>query len=142
MPDTVSALDLAIDLQQEIAIDAPPARAFEALLGELASLNGEMPMILEPKPGGRWFRDLGENAGHLWAHVQVVKPPTLLELVGPMFMSYPAINHLQFRVAEEGSGARLTLTHKAVGAVTLEHREGVVDGWAQCLNRTKQHAEL
>ena len=48
------------------------------------------PMVIEPWPGGRWYRDLGNNAGHLWGHVQVIKPPTLLELCGPMFMSFPA----------------------------------------------------
>jgi len=23
--------------------------------------------------GGRWFRDIGNNAGHLWGHVQVIR---------------------------------------------------------------------
>ena len=41
-----------------------------------------MPMTLEPWPGGRWFRDLGDNNGHLWGHVQAIKPPTLLEITG------------------------------------------------------------
>ena len=40
--------------------------------------------------GRCWYRDLGNDAGHLWGHVQVIKPPTWLELCGPMFMSYPA----------------------------------------------------
>ena len=41
-------------------------------------------MKIEPWPGGRWYRDLGNNAGHLWGHVQVIKPPTLLEICGPL----------------------------------------------------------
>ena len=32
--------------------------------------------------------------------VQVIKPPTLLEIHGPMFMSYPVAGHLQIRLAE------------------------------------------
>ncbi|HEX3702577.1 MAG TPA: hypothetical protein VHU82_04550 [Vicinamibacterales bacterium] len=35
---------------------------------------------LEAWPGGRWFRDLGDNTGHLWGHVQAIKPPTLPEI--------------------------------------------------------------
>jgi hypothetical protein len=45
-------------------------------------------MILEQWPGGRWSRDHGNGIGHLWGHVQVIKPPVLLELSGLMFMSY------------------------------------------------------
>ena len=78
--------------------------------------GGEMPdgkpypMVIEPWPGGRWYRDLGDNAGHLWGHVQVIKPPTLLELCGPMFMSFPAANHVQYRLTAEGNGTRLNFT--------------------------------
>jgi hypothetical protein len=48
-----------------------------------------MPMKIEPWPGGRWYRDLGDNDGHLWRHVQAIKQPTLLEIYGPLMMSYP-----------------------------------------------------
>ncbi len=52
------------------------------------------PMVLEPRPGGRWFRDLGKGAGLLRGHAQVIKPQGLLELCGPMFRSTPVVNHL------------------------------------------------
>ena len=83
-----------INIQKEIEIAAPIEIAFEAMLEEIGP-EGQMPdgkpfpMVIEPWPGGRWYRDLGDNAGHLWGHVQVIKPPTLLELCGPMFMSFP-----------------------------------------------------
>lgn len=58
---------------------------------------------------GGGFRDLGGcPEGHLWAHVQVIKPPKLLELSGPLFMSYPAANHHQYRLTEEGTSTRLS----------------------------------
>jgi hypothetical protein len=38
-----------------------------------------MPLKIEPWPGGRWYRDLGDNNGHLWGHVQASKRPRLLE---------------------------------------------------------------
>ena len=46
-----------------------------------------MPMILETKPGGRWYRDLGGDNGHHWGFVQSIKRPALLEIWGPLFMS-------------------------------------------------------
>jgi hypothetical protein len=54
-----------------------------------------IPKVIEPWPGGRWYRDLGNETGHLSGHAQVIKPPTLLEFNGPMFMSFPAVNHVQ-----------------------------------------------
>jgi hypothetical protein len=41
-----------------------------------------LPMKIEPWPCGRWYRDLGNNRRHLWGYVQVIKPPTLLEICG------------------------------------------------------------
>src|SRR5258708_4697049 len=63
--------------------------------------NSPMPMKLEAWPGGRWYRDLGNHAGHFWGNVQVIKPPTLLEICGPMFMSYPGVNHIAYRLKAE-----------------------------------------
>ena len=94
------------DIRKEIEIAAPLEITFEAVLDELGP-EGQMPdgkslhMKIEPWPGGHWFRDLGNNSGHLWGHVQVIKPPTLLEICGPMPMSYPAVNHIQYRLKPE-----------------------------------------
>lgn len=115
-------------------IAAPPEIVFESIL-EMLGPASEMPdgtpfpMKIEPWPGGRWYRDLGNNAGHFWAHVQVIKPPFLLELVGPLFMSYPAISHVQYRVTVEGTQCTLKILHKAIGLITPEHRAGVHEGW-------------
>ena len=123
-----------IHIQKEINISAPVAVVFESLLEELGPASMMMDgtplaMKLEAWPGGRWYRDLGNNAGHLWGHVQVIKPPKLLEIYGPMFMSYAAINHIQYRLSEEGSGTKLTLVHRAFGDISPEHRSGVQKGW-------------
>ena len=96
----------AFEIRKEIEIAAPIEIAFQAVLDELGPegqmLDGQsLSMKIEPWPGGRWYRDLGNNAGHLWGHVQVIKPPTLLEITGPMPMSYPAVNHVQYRLKEE-----------------------------------------
>lgn len=118
----------------EVEIKAPVGVVFESVLAEMGP-EGRMPdgkafpMVLEAWPGGRWYRDLGNNAGHLWGHVQVIKPPTLLEVCGPMFMSYPAVSHVQYRLTETKGGTTLKITHHAMGMIVPEHREGVGEGW-------------
>jgi len=134
-----------MEIRKEIEIAAPVEIAFQALLDELGP-EGQMPdgkplpMKLEPWPGGRWYRDLGNNAGHFWGHVQVIKPPTLLELCGPMPMSYPAMNHVQYRLTPEGGGTRLKFTHRAMGLLTPEHRDGMEQGWQFKLGRIRELA--
>ena len=136
----------SMHIHGEIEIAAPIETAFEALLAELGP-EGQMPdgkpfpFKLEPWPGGRWYRDLGNNAGHLWGHVQVIKPPTLLELCGPMPMSYAATNHVQYRLVAEGDKTRVKLTHKALGMIPQEHRDGMPEGWEFGLKRIREIAE-
>ena len=136
------------EIIKHIDIQAPADITFDALLDELGA-DGTMPdgrpfpMTIEPWPGGRWFRDLGNNAGHLWGHVQVIKPPTLLELCGPMPMSYPALNHVQYRLTPDSAGknTRLKITHKAMGMIVPEHRDGMPEGWEHGLERIRELAE-
>ena len=134
------------EIRQEIEISAPVDIAFQSVLDELGP-EARMPdgqslsMKIEPWPGGRWYRDLSGNAGHLWGHVQVIKPPTLLEITGPMPMSYPAVNHVQYRLKEEGGKTRLTFVHRAMGLILPEHRDGMPEGWAQWLDQIRQLAE-
>jgi uncharacterized protein YndB with AHSA1/START domain len=139
-----------LSITRAVDIAASPEVVFASLLAELGP-DSQMPdgtpfpMKLEAWPGGRWYRDLGpmggHTAGHYWAHVQVIKPPTLLELCGPMFMSYPAVSHVQYRLAKAGAGTRLTVLHRAMGLITDEHRRGVSEGWKHELDRVKAAAE-
>jgi uncharacterized protein YndB with AHSA1/START domain len=135
-----------LEIQKTIDIAAPIEIAFEAMLEELGPdaqmMDGTpMPFKLEAWPGGRWYRDLGKNAGHLWGHVQVIKPPTLLEIWGPMMMSYPAVNHLQYRFTADGKQTRLAFLHRGMGLITQQHREGVDQGWGFWLDKIRQRAE-
>ncbi|MDB5353901.1 MAG: hypothetical protein JWN24_354 [Phycisphaerales bacterium] len=143
--DTMEQSIQTLNVVKETEIAAPIDIAFEALLAELGP-GSELPdgkpfpMKLEPWPGGRLFRDLGNNAGHFWGHVQVIKPPTLLEICGPLFMSYPAVSHLQYRLTAEGEITRLKLTHRAFGEIPREHAEGVHKGWDHALKRIRDIA--
>jgi uncharacterized protein YndB with AHSA1/START domain len=130
----------------ELTIAAPIEIAFQALLDEMGPdsqmMDGQpFPMKLEAFPGGRWFRDLGNNAGHLWGHVQVIKPPTLLELMGPMPMSYAAVNHIQYRLTAQGGSTVLKFTHQAMGLIDPNHRDGMPKGWESRLKHIRSLAE-
>lgn len=139
-----------ITISKRMEIAAPIETVFEAVLEELGPGSvmpdgTPFPMKIEPWVGGRWYRDLGEmgghKAGHLWGHVQVIKAPTLLELVGPMPMSFPAINHVQYRLKVEGTGTLLTLLHRGLGLMPPDLREGMPDGWEHGIKRIKMIAE-
>src|SRR5580765_2172587 len=135
-----------VEIQKAIDIAAPIEIAFASMLDELGPEaqmeNGTaMPFKVETWPGGRWYRDLGNNAGHLWGHVQVIKPPTLLEICGPLMMSYPAANHLQYRLKAEGSATHLEFLHRAMGLILPEHRDGLPEGWQYWLERIRELAQ-
>jgi hypothetical protein len=138
--------DLTLDVEQHIDIKASPEKAFAAVLHRLGKGNtrpdGEsLQLDLEVKPGGRWYRDRGNGIGHLWGFVQVIKPPTLLELSGPMFMSYPANNHLEVKVEKTEGGSKVTLRHRAIGMIDPQHRKGVGTGWKHILESIKKDCE-
>jgi hypothetical protein len=138
--------DLTLSLTQEIHVRASLAATFDALLEEVGPHNEAdegkpMPMKLEPWPGGRWYRDLGESNGHFWGHVQAIKRPTLLEITGPLFMSLPVLSNLQYRLTEVDGGTLITFRHTALGFVPGDHKEGMSQGWAHLLARVGRRAE-
>ena len=136
---------LTLIVTQEIHVKASLETTFEALLEQIGPENEspeqKMPMILEAWPGGRWYRDLGDDNGHLWGHVQSIKRPTLLEISGPLFMSYAVANNLQYRLSEEPGGTLIRFHHKAFGVIQDEHRQGVNRGWSSMNERIRQRAE-
>ena len=128
-----------LNVLKEVLIEAPPEVVFETVLephGPMKDLN----IKLEPWPGGRWFRDLGNNTGHLWGHVQVIKPPKLLELVGPTMMSYPAISHIQYRLKPQAGGTLLKFTHRAFGLIEPGLEQDVTKGWGEMLDEIRAAA--
>jgi uncharacterized protein YndB with AHSA1/START domain len=134
------------EIRREIQIQAPIEIAFEAMLDQLGA-EGQMPggkpfpMKIELWPGGRWYRDLGNNSGHLWGNVQVIKPPTLLEICGPLMVSNASTNHLQYRFTAEGNATTLTFLHRAMGLFPPGHRDGLNQGWGYWMERIGALAE-
>jgi uncharacterized protein YndB with AHSA1/START domain len=101
-----------------------------------------MPMTLEPWPGGRWFRDLGDGNGHLWGHVQAIKRPTLLEIAGPLMMSFAAASNVQYRLKDVDGGTLITLRHTALALFPPDgFREALGHGWTMIFDRLRRRVE-
>jgi hypothetical protein len=143
----VTALDnLTLDLTEEIRVQASLDATFDALIEEMGPHNTgiggvPMPMVLEARPGGRWYRDLGDNNGHFWGHVQAIKRPTLLEITGPLFMSMPVVSNLQYRLKEVDGGTLISFRHSALGFIPDDFRQGMMRGWAALHDRVRTQAQ-
>jgi uncharacterized protein YndB with AHSA1/START domain len=144
---TAESIDnLTLKITQEIHVRASLEKTFAAVLEQMGPYNeagagNPMPMKIEPWPGGRWYRDLGGDNGHLWGHVQAIKRPTLIEITGPLFASYPFLSNVQYRLTESNGGTLITFRHTGFGLLEEQHRHGVNNGWAELLERIRKHAE-
>ena len=147
MATTAPTLEnLILNLSHEITVRASLDATFNALLEQMGPGNetGDgkpLPMILEAWPGGRWFRDLGQGNGHFWGNVQAIKRPTLLEITGPLFMSAPVVNNVQYRLKEVDGGTLMAFRHSAFGFIPDDHRSGLTQGWTPLFERIRKHAE-
>jgi uncharacterized protein YndB with AHSA1/START domain len=147
MTTTLSEIDsLSLSVIQDIHVNAPIEITFDALLEQLGPANEmpdgtPLPMKLEPRPGGRWFRDLGGENGHFWATVQAIKRPSLIEFTGPLFMSSPVANNVQYRLKEERGVTVIHFEHSGFGLIQDQHRKGVVVGWSHIHEQVQKRAE-
>jgi uncharacterized protein YndB with AHSA1/START domain len=143
---TTAVAENQITITEQIFVKASLETTFKSLLTHLGPMN-ETPdgrpltMILEAKPGGRWYRDFGGDNGHLWGLVQSIKRPTLLEIWGPLFISTGATSNLMYRLAEANGGTEIAFTHRIIGPVPDEFRQRMAPGWEAIHARVKQQAE-
>ncbi len=148
MPATLTEQTVhALEIVKDERIDAPIDVVFATILEQLGPMNeapgtGSMPMKLEAWPGGRWYRDLGNASGHFWGTVQSIKPPILLELCGPLFMSYPAVSTVRFQLSAVDGLTHLHFTHRAMGQISHdadieEAWSGIDGGWEKLMSRIR-----
>lgn len=135
-----------LTIEQEIRVKASLETTFAALLEQLgpafATPAGEsLRMKIEPWPGGRWFRDFGNNNGHYWATVQAVKRPTLLEFTGPLMMSFAVINSVQYRLSEENGVTLIKFHHYGFGVIPADREASMTQGWSFLHEAIQRRAE-
>jgi hypothetical protein len=137
---------MTIDITEQTHVRAPIDKTFAALLEEIGPANRNhdetpMPLVLEAWPGGRWFRDLGNGNGHLWGHVQAIKAPALLEITGPLMMSFAVASNIQYRLKEVDGGTVITFKHSALGLFPDDFRDRLTEGFGLIARRVGQRAE-
>src|SRR5258708_13068195 len=146
MISTESAIEkMTLSVTEEIHVQASLEVTFATLLEQLGPFSetmegNSMNMKIEAWPGGRWYRDLGDGNGHFWGHVQAIKRPTLLEITGPLFMSYPVASNVQYRLTEVDGGTLIKFRHSALGLIQEDHRKGVSSGWSRIHERVRNRA--
>ena len=147
--------DLTLSIKLEMRVHASLETTFAALLEQVGPQNEtpegrNLQMVLEPWPGGRLFRDLGNHNGHFWGNVQAIKRPTLPGDPGPLFASSPLFSNLQYRLTADPEGTLITLRHTAFGfvmegedvaAAGPTHKDNITLGWKHTLERVRQQAE-
>ena len=143
---TIAMASETFTIKEEITVRASLEKTFASLLAQMGVENQSpdgkpLPMVIEPRPGGRWFRDLGGDNGHLWGLVQSIKRPVLLEIWGPLFMSTAATSNLLYRLTETSDGTLITFTHTLVGPFPEDHRPQIGTGWAALHARVRAAAE-
>ena len=143
---TVAMVNETFTITEEIHVRASLEKTFASLLSEMGPRNlgpdgTPLPLVLEARPGGRWFRDLGGDNGHLWGYVQSLKRPTLLEIWGPLFMSTGATSNLMYRLSDADGGTLITFTHTVVGPFPEDHRPRLATGWTSLNARVRAAAE-
>jgi hypothetical protein len=147
MTTTIQATEQpAFTITDEIFVQASIETTFASLVTQLGRQNETpdgkpLPMVLETRPGGRWYRELGGDNGHLWGFVQSIKRPSLLEIWGPLFMSTGAANNLIYRLTEKDGGTLISFKHSLVGPVPDEFRQNMEPGWEAIHARVKTQAE-
>jgi hypothetical protein len=147
MSTTAPALEnQTFTITEEINVRASLEQTFDSLIAQMGRLNESLdgtalPMVLEPHPGGRWYRELGGDNGHLWGFVQSIKRNTLLEIWGPLFMSTGATSNLMYRLSETPEGTLISFRHTVVGPFPEEHRPRMGSGWAALHARVRKAAE-
>lgn len=145
MSTTASATD-TFTIKETILVRASLEKTFASLLVQMGRQNETpdgkpLPMIIEPHPGGRWYRTLGGDDGHLWGFVQSIKRPVLLEIWGPLFMSTAATSNLLYRLSESDDGTLIDFTHTVFGPFPEDHRARLGTGWAALHARVRAAAE-
>lgn len=130
-------------IEQEVTIAAPRARVFDALTRDVGqwwafrmSREGSA-LVLEPRVGGRFFEDFGDDQGALWGTVTYIKRPEILRLTGSLGMiKDPIIGVYTYELAEAKDGATLLkLTHRVAGEPAPDAAESYRGGWGKLLGR-------
>ena len=142
-------------VRKSIRVKATPERAFQAFTAEMSrwwikthSINTSpiRDIVIEPRPGGRWF-ERGEDGSECdWGKVLSWEPPGRLLLawqLTPKWTYDPAlVTELELRFLPDGEGTLIELEHRLDGyGDAAEDMFKILDGpnaWAGLLEAFAQ----
>jgi uncharacterized protein YndB with AHSA1/START domain len=146
-------------VKKSVTVKAPQARAFDVFTRHMIrwwrpeNHIGKAPLkdvVLEPKPGGRWYEVGTDGAACDWGKVLSWEPPRRIVLAWQLTAEWrfdPAlITELEVRFVPEGDATRVELEHRNLerfGAKAQEMR-GAFDseaGWTGMLGTFLREVE-
>ena len=133
----------ALDIQQEIEINAPAAKVWSSLTTEIAAwwpkdfYVGPTPrrFVIEPRVGGRVYEDWGDDQGVLWATVLVYQKGELLQWAGDLSADFggPARSITSFKLVSEEEKTRVMFRDCPYGALSEGTVKNLESGWSWLL---------
>jgi uncharacterized protein YndB with AHSA1/START domain len=121
-------------------LPAPPPRVWAAFTLDIDHwwsyrLRDRTRCIIEPQVGGRWMQEW-DNGGALFGNFTVWDPPKLLCVTGPLAMTRPAYNLLEFQFDAADTGTQVTIRHEAFGTFEADTAEMYANGWRELIGRS------
>jgi uncharacterized protein YndB with AHSA1/START domain len=140
----------SIRIKQELTINATADKVFTALTKDTSfwwgapyliddQLKG---LVVEPKLGGKFYEDWGDNGGAIWGFVTQWKKNEIFEFTGKCGMGGSVNGVICFTLESKGGSTLLKLEHDAVGHITEKTQSGYSFGWNDLLEkRLKAYVE-
>jgi activator of HSP90 ATPase len=116
---------MAESIQQSVVYKAKAERLYDILLDskEFAAFTGGREANIEPTPGGAFSMFGGHITGR---NVELVPGKRIVQAWRAVNWPEGTYSIVRFDLADEGSGARLTLTHTGYPE---EHHAHLASGW-------------
>ena len=150
-PQKVTLPVVSKNIALKITIDADRDRVWQALVEEIGvwwrkefHVYENSRLILEARPGGRLYEDVGGGAGGLWFTVMNILPPTTLELCGHLAPQWggPATSIVRLTLEEQAGKTVLHVTDALFGCLRENAEQQIGDGWQMLFgDGLKAHVE-
>lgn len=138
-------------VELEIQIKASVERTWNALAKEIgvwwrrdfltdASAKG---FVLELRLGGKLYEDWGNGEGAIWATVNVLRAPRVLELAGFCAPAWggPNTHYHSFHLEEHAGGTRVRFSDAVHGRVDDANATSLREGWLLLFDALRTYCE-